>query len=970
MKNRSFAVLIALLALVPTVLMGQAQTTGSLTGTVTTEAGAPVAGAEVTVSGPAIQGERVTRTNSSGQFTARLLPPGQYVITVNRPGLQPAVISVRVGVGETVPVNVTLRPGDILAEEITVRGRISPLQTPETQRSFDYTEEVEELPIVNRNINMIALRAPNTSFGPNAGQVAIAGAPSYDTVTLLDGAEISDPYFGTGTTVYLEDSVQEVQVLTTGISARYGRFSGGVINAVTKSGGNEFTGILRAELENQSWNSKTPFGETQADNLNQTYQGTLGGYLMRDRLWFFGGYRTIPETATAFTTRTTSESFTSTSTEERYQLKLRGAITPNHTVDVSYLQFDAAITNRAGLPAGDLFAVGNRTDPREMTSATYQGVLGYNTFLDGMYTKKDVSISSGGSPTGGDPFLWTTAGNWVYNNHWWDATDPSVRNNETLAANLSHSLDLGAAGTHQLLGGVQRVESVTAGDNRQSATGYNLVAFTQNFNPRVSGSDVIFDLLTGESQRWVATNLRATNTIENTALYLQDTMHWGNFRLDLGLRYDMYQGTTTGVQAFDLDFSDISPRLGLAYNITPGLQVLGTWGKYVGRFNDNWAGPAAGVSSAPREVYIYTGPNIMGGSRQEIQAALRNDEFWQLTGLVGDPAFPTTWMSSDAKSPYANELNLSLRSALPRNSGFAALTYTNRVYKNLMTAFVGLACSDFGRCEGTGDRSALPGNRETDTSVYDNDARTKRDYDALSLQFDYRPTARLGAGGSWTWSETKGNYEGEALNQPASGSVHGSREREFPLEFAAPYGFLNPHITHRANVYTTYRFDFGGAGTLSASGLLNYRSGRVWNRTASVPRTVEPAYATRPSTTYVHFFDGRGNNEFNDVWSLDTGFRYALPLFRGIAPFVKLDVLNVLDNDTLIGFQTTGTSVLGSDGVRRWAPTGNATTTMPTCHPDNAGFQPSKACTGFGRIRTENDYQTPREFRLSVGLQF
>jgi hypothetical protein len=980
MKARSFVAIIALLALLPAAgVWGQAQTTGSVTGTIVDENGAPIAGAEVTLTGPAIQGERASRTNSSGQFTTRLLPPGQYTAVITAPGYQAAVMTFRVLVGETQGLNVTLYPGMELAEEIVVYGRTTPMESAETRANFDYTTDVEELPIQSRNINNIAYNAPNTSFGPNAGQVAVAGAPSYDTVVLLDGAEISDPYFGSGTTVYLEDSIQEVQVLTTGISARYGRFQGGVINAVTKSGGNEFSGILRAELDNEDWNSKSPFGETLTDDLNKVYQGTLGGYILRDRLWFFGGYRTIPATSFTTVTRTTGESIAGGAEEDRFQIKLRGALTPNHTLDASYLEFDAVTANRAGLPAGDRFAFGDRTDPRDMTSLTYQGIFGFNTFIDAMATEKNVQISSGGSPTGGDPFLWTTAGNWVYNNHWWDATDPSVRDNQTAALNVSHSLETGF-GSHMLQGGVQWVESTTAGDNRQSATGYNLVAFTTAFNPRIGpGGDVIFDLLPFQAERWVATNLRATNNVENTAFYIQDSINWNNFRFDLGARYDSYKGSTTGVQGFDLSFNDISPRLGVTYNITPGWQVVGTWGKYTGRFNDSWGENASGVSSAPRVVDDYIGPPLIGASRTEIQNALRNDDFWELFALVGDPAFPTVYVSRDAESPYSEEFNISLRTALPRNSGFASLTYTHRDYNNLFTGFTGLPCTDFGLCEGAGDYSAVPGGRVVDTTVWANDPRTRRDYDGLAVQFDYRPTGRMNFGGNWTWSETRGNYEGEALNQPASGSVWGSRERNKPMESAAPYGYLAPHIRHRANVYGTYRFGLGRAGALSTSGIVNYRTGRVYSRTAAVAVAAVPEYVTSTGS-YTHFFDGRGNNEFPSVWSLDTALRYSVPLIAGVSPFVKLDVRNVLNLDRLISWQTTGVAVPvnRADGSRshfEWAGSGSANpnapaTYNPACDPDSGQFSPSRTCTGFGRIAGPANYQVPRTFLLSVGLQF
>jgi hypothetical protein len=967
MRHWRFRATITILALlVSTAAFGQAQTTGAVTGVVVDENGARVPGAEVTLSSAAIQGERTTRTNASGAFTVRLLPPGQYTAVILSPGYQAAVVTFTVLIGSTQGLDVTLYPGADYAEEIVVHGRVSPLESTETRATFDYSSEVEELPIQNRDINLIALNAPNTSFGPNVGQVSISGAPSFDTVVLLDGAEISDPYFGAGTTVYLEDSIQEVQVLTTGISPRYGRFQGGVINAVTKSGGNEFSGILRAEFTNEDWNSQTPFGEQRADSLNETYQATLGGFILRDRLWFFGGYRTIPETTNNFTTLVTGETFTTTSTQDRFQIKLRGAITASHTIDGSYLEFDAVTSGRAGLPAGDLLATnGVRSDPRDMTSISYQGVFGFNTFVDAIVTEKNVAISSGGDPGAGDPIIdaWDFR---VFNNHWWDSSDPDLRNNKTAAVNLSHLRDAGRFGSHMLEGGVQYVDSITAGDNRQSPTGYNFYAETPTFNPRTQGNEVLFDVVPGELiLRWEALALGAESSIQSTALYLQDSITWNDFRFDVGARYDEYASSSTGIQGtIDLDFREISPRLGVTYNITPGWQVVGTWGKYVGRFNDSWSGDATGVGAAPNLISFYTGPERLGVTRRDIENILRDESVWTLVDIWGSPEFPTVYVDPNIRSPYSEEFNLSLRAALPGNSGFASVTYTNREFFNLVTGFTGLACTDFGHCSG-GDFSALPGGVVTDTTVMANDPRATRDYNAISLQADYRPTARLTVGGNWTWSETRGNYEGEAANLPASGSPHGTFERARQMEAAVPYGYLNPHIRHRAVAYSTYRFGLNRFGNLSTSGIVNYRSGRVWSKIAAVPEASVAEYET-PASTYAYFFDGRGNNEFPSVWSLDFAARWGLPLFNGrVAPFVKIDVANILNLDQLISYQTTGTRVAvrnpdNSFSHWKWAPAGN-------CGLDDA---PSRSCTGFGRISSQANYQAPRTIELSIGLQF
>lgn len=962
--------------LLPTLVLAQAQVTGSVTGQVVDQEGNPIEGAVVTFSGPAIQGERSLQTRANGRFDASLLPAGQYVVVASAPGRQAAVVEFRLGVGETVPLNITLLPGEDFAETITVTGRLSPLEQTEGGGRFDYDTDIEELPIQNRNINLMAQLSPNVSFGPNAGQAAIAGAPAFDTIVLLDGAEISDPYFGSAPIVYLEDSIQEVQVLTTGISARYGRTQGGVINAITKSGGNEFSGTLRGEFAQEDWNSKTPFGEDQSDELDETYQATLGGFVLRDRLWFFGGwYYTPDETFTI--TPLLGDSVQGSAEEDRFQVKLRGAVTPNHTIDVSYLDYERILANRAGLPAGEPRAVGDRQDPRTVISGVYQGILGPSTFLDVHVTEKEVSIASGGDPAKGDPFLDFNTFR-VYNNHWWDITDDTVRDNQTASANLTYAFDTQSFGSHLLEGGVQWVESSTAGDNKQSSTGWNYLHLgPDEFIDSFPDNRPRFNMLPGQGLMWVATDLAAGNEVENLGFYVQDSITWQDWRFDLGIRYDRYRGTTTGVQAFDMDFDDFSPRLGVTYNLSPSWQIMGTYAKYVGRFNDSWGENASGVGSAPRRVYLYLGPALMGLTADEVSAEMRNLDNFALLSVVGDPDFPTVFLNSDVRSPFAEEFNLSVRHALPRNSGHLALTYTNRDFRQLMTGFVGLVCTDhnlsfdlpcpdgeFVTVESPGVPSAT-----VDTTVWGNDPRANRDYQGLALVGDYRPTARLSVGGNWTWSRTRGNYEGEGTNTPASGSVLGTYERGFPLEAGAPYGFLNPHITHRATGWGTYRWNFDRWGRLSTSAIVNYRTGRVWSRTATVPRAAVPEYLGQ-GASYTHFFDGRGQNEFNSVWSLDFAARWALPIWQRLDAWVKVDVQNILNRDTLTSHLTTGRWVWSDSGTttpgddpnrqRRWAPSGN-------CTPADS---PSTDCTAFGRITGPGNYQQPRTYLLTVGLQF
>jgi outer membrane receptor protein involved in Fe transport len=963
MKHSRWLVLVLLVAL-PALAFGQAQTTGRINGKVVDDKGNPIGGATVTVLADALKLERASKTNPSGEFLFSLLPVGEYTVSITADGRQPYAATFRLGVGQTVPVNATLLPGEVVSEEVTVYGTATALETTTVGQNFDYKNQVESLPIQDRAIESVAALSPNISFGPTGGSIAIAGAPSFDTTVLLDGAEVSDPYFGSAPELFIEDAVEEVQVLTSGVSARYGRFQGGVINAITKSGTNEFKGTLRSEFEKNSWNSKTPFGETQDTTLNKTYQATLGGYIVKDRLWFFAGGRTIPTSSNSLTTEFTGQSFTQSTTQDRWQGKLRGAITENHIVDLSYLNYKQTTTNYDGLPAGDISALGQRSDPRHATTLSYQGVLSANTFLEFQGTQKRVQIQAGGDPSKGDPFL-DLINFEVFNNHWWDFNDPSVRDNDTAALNLTHSLSTDRLGTHTLEGGLQYVKSVTGGENRQSSTGYNLLTFNTDFISSVSNGVPRYNLRSGEALRWVAIPLGGDQTLENTAAYVQDGITLDKWRFDLGLRYEQYKGSGPLPQ-FRLKFNDVSPRVGITYSLTPAWQLQATYGKYVSRFNDNVANNITGVSNAPRIETFYLGPDILNASGAQIEAALRNESYWPIVTDFVSPRFPTSYLANDIKSPYANDINFSVRHALPRNSGSVVLSYINRTYKDLIDDYVGNVCDfgiDFGQpCPATNHTVATAPDGtpiEVDSTVWANNPDARRKYNALTAVWDYRPRSNWQFSGNYTYSTLKGNYEGEGQNTPSSGSPLGDYVRAVDLNLAAPYGYLAEDIRHRVIALGTYRFDFKHFGGLTLGSIFRYQSGAPFNLTAQVPYGSVPGYLGNPAT-YTAFFGGRGNHHFNDFWRADLSTRYELPVFRDLHIFMRASALNVFNNHEVIRFATTGRAVRQSDGSFVWQPVGNC----------GLGDAPSRTCTGFGRIRNQNDYQLPRTYQIAVGLDF
>jgi len=174
-----------------------------------------------------------------------------------------------------------------------------------------------------------------TDNTPSASQVTISGAFAYDNLFLMNGVDINDNVLGTANNLFIEDAIQEVQVLSSGISAEYGRFSGGIVNVITRSGGNALSGAFRVNLTNPAWTAETPFeqsaGASRASKYSPTFEATVGGPLRRDRLWFFGGAR-VERTTTESVFAQTRIPFTSSNDNTRYEGKLTATVASGHTL--------------------------------------------------------------------------------------------------------------------------------------------------------------------------------------------------------------------------------------------------------------------------------------------------------------------------------------------------------------------------------------------------------------------------------------------------------------------------------------------------------------------------------------------------------------------------------------------------------------------------------------------------------------
>src|SRR5438093_11682575 len=176
-------------------------------------------------------------------------------------------------------IDIDLRPAAV-AEAITVTAETAMTAPVEsTQVSTNFKQDfIETLP-TDRNLRGVTLLSPGVNAnGPSGGNIMISGAMSYDSLYLVNGVIVNENLRGQPHLLFIEDAIQETTILTGGaISAEYGHFTGGVVNAITKSGGNDLKGSFRTNLSNDKWTAKTPLTTEREDKINSIYEATLRG---------------------------------------------------------------------------------------------------------------------------------------------------------------------------------------------------------------------------------------------------------------------------------------------------------------------------------------------------------------------------------------------------------------------------------------------------------------------------------------------------------------------------------------------------------------------------------------------------------------------------------------------------------------------------------------------------------------------
>ena len=403
--------LIALIAAAPVLADGSLF--GTLAGRVRDESGGALPGATVELTSEEKGFQRTATSDAAGTFNFALLPPGRYTVKATLPSFESFESANNVVTAEkTTQVNMTLKLA-ATAETITVTGDVPMVDKTNVSDTTRVESGLSDAVAIPRGYQTLIEFAPGLNDADADGNTNSHGAVDASNLFLFDGVDTTDPTTGTFGANNNFDTIQEVVVSNSAISAEYGRAQGAVVNVITKSGTNVFHGSARALVTNDNWNAQnkgsapngTPFARDKLNHNVYDYLFTLGGPVWKDHIWFFGGYERNPQFTPPAQVAVSDlnppplsgQSYSANREFVAWQGKLSGQVTPAHALTFSAQAdpFTGIIRNywnEFGLPSAELQALTNQSQSDDcpwacIWQARYTGVFGANISAEATYAR-------------------------------------------------------------------------------------------------------------------------------------------------------------------------------------------------------------------------------------------------------------------------------------------------------------------------------------------------------------------------------------------------------------------------------------------------------------------------------------------------------------------------------------------------------------------------------------------------------
>ena len=932
-----------MVTIVPGNVVAQEATTGAIEGQAIDAQGLAIPGATVLVTG--VQGTKTFVTDTEGRFLAPFLTPGVHTVRVELQGFRPVTIEdVNVALGQRVTLApVTLRIGG-LTEAVEVIGSPPTVDTSSASTGANLQSDfLARLP-TQRQVSDVVQLAPGVTDSGGAGDAnpSIAGASGLENQYIIDGVNVTNTGYGAvgsysivfgslGSGVPF-DFIDEVRVKTGGYEAEFGQATGGVVQAVTKSGANQFRGSAFTYWQPKAF--EAAFKEVvlpnatrgaEAVNTRDTFFSDagfeIGGPVWQDRMFFFGAFDRQWNTTTliapeGFPLRDLGEI-----DRERHAVAYSGKVTYQLN-DVNRLDFsvfgdpsrgDLGPQRRTSLLRVDNAALSKIDFGGHNQTLRYEGVLTPSWLVSASVARSTNSLEE--TPAVDEWFVE-------------DQTGPTTRRSGGLGfyevGNEGENVQYQAATTyiwrdHEFRGGLLYED--IAYNNTIDRTGSTFTLPDGTTTATGASISVLPDPVFGRIYRVSRANITNVRETQQNyfAFYLQDTWKVGN-RLTIkpGLRYEQ-QKLIGNLEDFTWD-GNWAPRIGAIFDpFAEGrTKVFGHWGRYFAKIPNDLAARAlsadAGVTRADYFDAALTRPVPNGVT------ALGTEDHFLTAGLSAADFDP------DSKATYSDEWLVGAEHELFPGIN-VGINYTHRNFGRVLEDVGTLPMIGYFLDDVPGGDSVeyFITNPDSDTPIAGTFAspiafeEAIHDYDAVTLTAEKRFANNWGLQSSYRWSRLHGTFEGFFRNDNGQSDPAITSLFDFPtndptytaiggplegfrgdIRFlgAAGAGPLPLDRPHQFKVFGNYMFPRGvnvGLGFTAQSGtpLTALAANPVYHNGGEIPETPRGA-----GFTTVDGFRDR------TPWtqSLDLHVDYEIPLFGERSLRLVADVFNVFNTQEVTDY--------------------------------------------------------------------
>ncbi len=910
----------------------QSNAEGSIAGSVMSSSGA-VSDATVTIRSLDTGLTRSRSSADNGTYRFPALPTGTYEVTVTQPGYESRPVTVQVVVGESTPVDMMLFAGGEAIEEVLVQGQALTLDTTVAETSMVVTAlELERLPIA-RDINAVALMAPNAVLGDaifggggdktrqhystNYGLASFGGASVAENAYYINGMNVTNFRNGLGGATLPFHFYDQFQVKTGGFGAEFGRSIGGVVNTVSKRGSNEWEvgGGLYFEPDSLRGEAPDVLDPTGASVYDSVYSfdeldreeifGYFSGPLVEDKLFIYATYMDRNNDERNYTGASTV--LADVDDDPFWGIKLDWNITDNHTLEYTGFS-DESTTNRVtydwdeqgtafGAPVGtSRISRGGKNDILK-----YTGYFGENFSLSVLRGEGEYDLTSGGTADEACPAIYDSRQGGLTQIGCWTTFLPETGRDLREVTRIDAQMTIGDR--HSLRFGMDAEDNTSINSNFYSGhTYYRYFASTPGETLSNGG---IVPAGVNEVVRLRVLESGGQFKAESTAFYIED--EWllsDNLTLRLGLRNETFDNRNALGDTFVKIDDQWAPRFGITWDIggSGDSKLYATVGRYHIPVATNTNIRLSGAELFTEDWYPLVSLNA--DDTPVLGAQIGG------TNVFGDGSVPDvrTVLDDTIEPMYQDEYIIGYERTMFRDYlGGVAFTYrdlgtyiddvTIDEALNLPGEFhyvltnPGTAMHTF--YDADGDGIAEEYNLSAEQLGYEPGKRT---YLGLTFYLDKVVSDRLYFRGSYVWSHSYGNTEGLVRSDNGQDDAGLTTLYDFPGLNEGAYGNLPNDRRHQIKFFANYQL----TQNLTLNGSATWSSGRPLNAFGLHPNDPFAVLYGAESFFNQGSFTPRGSQGTSeDILNIDVGLTYQRPTRNGLLT-ARADFFNIFDLDSVI----------------------------------------------------------------------